>query len=161
MLKNFNSTIEWVSKNYWIIALIAVRDLLEILATTIDFFKKGGDWSAFQNINWVQTLFNLFITVGTIQMFRLYRQNVKELAQLQRQHQAFFLASALSNLIRIENNVDNRIKFTKEEYRIDTLQESLEKEKIALKNYLLNTAKTLTVEEIEKIVSEYYFYRFK
>ena len=157
-----------------------VNPYFAAIALTNDVIEFGVKvWSqkmpvidTIQSLNWLDIAIKLFLGFLVSRLFKLHKETKDNLEQVKQEYlqqkerlnNQIYIQS-LVNVLKINEAVLSRMQFPDskeaEEYKLNLLQQTLENEKILVKNNLLNLAKHKTVIEIDNMVSDYYQINFK
>lgn len=157
-----------------------VNPYFAAIALTNDVIEFGVKvWSqkmpiidTIHSLNWLDIAIKLFLGLLVSRLFKLHQETKDNLEQVrqefmqqkERLNNQIYIHS-LVNALKINESVLSKYQFPNskeaEEHKLNLLQQTLENEKILVKNNLLNLAKHKTVIEIDSMVADYYQVNFK
>jgi hypothetical protein len=159
----FKKSANWIAQSYWLIAISVTNDVIEAALKV----QKVGFERSLNSIDWIDLITKAILAFAIVQIFKKFNKGKEQISQIKKDYLAHkkkfeeqnYIAT-LVNLVRLENIVDSKMKFSGENFRLQHLQNMLEKEKLMIKKSLIDLQEHRTVQEIENMISEYYPFNF-
>lgn len=131
---SFKERLEKFGSTYWVVALIAAKDLYDIAVGI--FTADVSFMEILRPIEWVDLLIRLLFAFGVVQIFRYYRSMKGELAKIKEDLEKdkaelgdAMALMAVINSMRMQKDFERYVKPRDEGVKAEMLQENIEHEK--------------------------------